>query len=92
MMDADQPATTVAPPSMAQPAANASPFVPNSVAEGSVSQNRVAERSILDEDVPILQEQAIEPIKIPTMLPRDGGLATSRWAPRMTLDGREIED
>jgi hypothetical protein len=52
-MEVDQLETTIAPPSMAQPAANASPVALEPAAQASVSQNNVAEKIILDEDVPI---------------------------------------
>ncbi len=93
-MDKNQPEATAASPMSAQPATGLNALSPGSEAGCPVSKNSVAEKSILDEDVPFVKnwENIIQPIKVPTMLPRDGGLRTSRWAPRFTLDGREIED
>ena len=92
-MELDKPVSATTIPLVARAAANTTPSTLESATEGSVSQNYVAEKSILDEDVPAIEglREPINSTKIPTMLPRDGGLATSRWAPRMTLDGREIE-
>jgi hypothetical protein len=93
-MDVDQPATTAAPQPILQPVTVPYPFAQGSDAGNAVSPNRIAEKSILDEDVPYVEdmEEAINPTRMQTMFPRHPGRSASKWRPRTALDGRPIDD
>lgn len=81
-MDVDQPAAAAAPQPIPQSVTVPNPFAYGSDAGNAVSPNRVAEKSILDEDVPYVEdmEEAINPTRRQTMFPRRPGLSTSKMA------------
>jgi len=92
-MDENQPATTAPPPSLAQPTTVSTLLAQESSAGSPVPQTRVAERSLLDEDVPFVEnmEEPIKPTRMQTMFAFHPGLSASRWRPRTTFNGRPID-